>query len=123
MIKITDEFKLELQTRETIKLFCSTEKLIDKTKNWENVPSLGVVEVVLVQCNLVDNQYQRKSKVLYTFTPSKSYAYLLNVEPRNLVFLKTYNTESDEIIITFTSQNGKLLEIKYKITLTLLIDK
>ena len=123
MIKITDEFKLELQTRETIKLFCSTEKLIDKTKNWENVPSLGVVEVVLVQCNLVDYQYQRKSKVLYTFTPSKSYAYLLNVEPRNLVFLKTYNTEFDEIIITFTSQNGKLLEIKYKITLTLLIDK
>ena len=123
MIKITDEFKLELQTRETIKLFCSTEKLIDKTKNWENVPSLGVVEVVLVQCNLVGNQYQRKSKVLYTFTPSKSYAYLLNVEPRNLVFLKTYNTEFDEIIITFTSQNGKLLEIKYKITLTLLIDK
>ena len=123
MIKITDEFKLELQTRETIKLFCSTEKLIDKTKNWENVSSLGVVEVVLVQCNLVDNQYQRKSKVLYTFTPSKSYAYLLNVEPRNLVFLKTYNTEFDEIIITFTSKNGKLLEIKYKITLTLLIDK
>ena len=123
MIKITDEFKLELQTRETIKLFCSTEKLIDKTKNWENVPSLGVVEVVLVQCNLVDNQYQRKSEVLYTFTPSKSYAYLLNVKPRNLVFLKTYNTEFDEIIITFTSQNGKLLDIKYKITLTLLIDK
>ena len=123
MIKITDEFKLELQTRETIKLFCSTENLIDKTKNWENVPSLGVVEVVLVHFNLVDNQYQRKSEVLYTFTPSKSYAYLLNVEPRNLVFLKTYNTEFDEIIITFTSQNGKLLEIKYKITLTLLIDK
>ena len=123
MIKITDEFKLELQTRETIKLFCSTQKLIDKTKNWENVPSLGVVEVVLVQCNLVDNQYQRKSEVLYTFTPSKSYAYLLNVKPRNLVFLKTYNTEFDEIIITFTSQNGKLLDIKYKITLTLLIDK
>ena len=123
MIKITDEFKLELQTRETIKLFCSTQKLIDKTKNWENVPSLGVVEVVLVHFNLVDNQYQRKSEVLYTFTPSKSYAYLLNVEPRNLVFLKTYNTEFDEIIITFTSQNGKLLDIKYKITLTLLIDK
>ena len=123
MIKITDEFKLELQTRETIKLFCSTQKLIDKTKNWENVPSLGVVEVILVHFNLVDNQYQRKSEVLYTFTPSKSYAYLLNVEPRNLVFLKTYNTEFDEIIITFTSQNGKLLDIKYKITLTLLIDK
>ena len=56
----------------------STKKLIDKTKNEENVPSLEVAEVVLVQCNLVDNKYQRKSEVLYTFTPNKSYAYLLN---------------------------------------------
>ena len=75
------------------------KKIIDKTKNSENVPSLEVVEVVLVQCNLVDNQYQQKSEVLYNFTPSKSYAYLLNVEPSNLLFLKTYNTEFDENII------------------------
>ena len=53
------------------------------------VRSLESFEVALVQCNLVDNQYQRKSKVLYTFTPNKSHAYLLNVEPSNLVFLKT----------------------------------
>ena len=44
--------------------------------------------------------------------PNKSYAYSLNVEPINLVFLKTYNTEFDEIIITFTAQNGRMLEIK-----------
>ena len=50
-------------------------------RNGENVPSLEVVEVVLVQCNLVDNQYQKKSEVLYTFTPNYFYAYLLNVEP------------------------------------------
>ena len=53
------------------------------------VRSLESFEVALVQCNLVDNQYQRKSKVLYTFTPNKSHAYLLNVELSNLVFLKT----------------------------------
>ena len=53
------------------------------------VRSLESFEVALVQRNLVDNQYQRKSKVLYTFTPNKSHAYLLNVEPSNLVFLKT----------------------------------
>ena len=53
------------------------------------VRSLESFEVALVQCNLVDNQYQQKSKVLYSFTPNKSYAYLLNVEPSNLVFLKT----------------------------------
>ena len=56
---------------ETMKLFGSTKKLIDKTKNGENVPSLEVAEVVFVQCNLVDNQYQRKSEVLY---PNKSYS-------------------------------------------------
>ena len=47
-------------------------------KNGENVPSLEVVKVVLVQCSLVDNQCQQKSQVVYTFTPNKSYAYLLN---------------------------------------------
>ena len=62
--------------------------------------------MVLVQCNLVDNQYQQKSEILYTFNPNKFYAYLLNVEPSNLVFLKTHNTEFYEIIITFTDQNG-----------------
>ena len=82
-------YKLELQTPETMKLFGSTKKFIGKTKIGEKVPSFEVLEVVLVQSNLVDNQYQ-KSKVLYTFTPNKSYAYLLNVETINLVFLKTY---------------------------------
>ena len=74
-----------------MKLFGSTTKLIDNTKHWEKVPSLEVVEVVLVQYNLEDNQFQQNTEVLYTFTPNKSYAYLLNVEPRNVVFLKTYN--------------------------------
>ena len=57
---------------ETIKLFGSTKKLIDKTKNREKVPSLEVAEVALVQCSLVDNQYQEKSKVLHTFNLNKS---------------------------------------------------
>ena len=89
MFKIKDEHKVGLQTPKTMKLFDSAKKLIEKTKNEEYVLSLEVVEVVLVQCNLVDNQYQQKSEVLYTFTANKSYAYLLNVEPSNLVFLKT----------------------------------
>ena len=71
-----------------------------------------MVEVDLVQFNLVDNQYQEKSEVLYTFTPNKSYVFLLNVEPNNFVFLKTYNTEFDEIIITFTDQNDRPSEIE-----------
>ena len=59
MLKIKDWYKLKLQTPETMKSFGSTKKLIDKGKNGENVPSLEVDEVVLVQSNLVDNQYQQ----------------------------------------------------------------
>ena len=60
--------------------------------------------------------------------PNKFYAYLLNGEPlsiksSNLVFLKTYNTEFDEVIISFTDQNGRSLEIEDKVNLTLLINK
>ena len=55
-----------------MKLLRSTKKLLDKTKNRENLPSLEVVEVFLVQCNLVDNQYQQKFEALHTFTPNKS---------------------------------------------------
>ena len=55
VFKIKDGYKLELQTHEAMKLFASTKKLIKKTRNGENVPILEVVEVVFVQCNLVDN--------------------------------------------------------------------
>ena len=109
VFKIKDGHYLELQTPKTIKLFGSTKKLIEKTKNEENVPSLEVIEVVLVQYNLVDHQYHQKYEVLYTFTSNKSYAYLLNVESNRSVFRKNYYTE--EIIITFTDQNGRPLEV------------
>ena len=82
-----------------------------------------VVLVVLVQYNLVDNQYQQKSEVLYTFTLNKSNVYLLNVEVSNIVSLKTYTREFDEIVITFTDQNYRPLEIEDKIDLTLLVNK
>ena len=68
MFQIKDAYKLELQLSEVMKVFVSIRKLIVQTKNWEKVPSLKVVEVVLV----LDNQYQQKSEVLYTFTPNKS---------------------------------------------------
>ena len=111
LFKIRDGYKLKLQTSETTKLFASSKKLINKIKTGETVPGLEVVEVVFTQCNLVNNQYQQKSNVLYTFTLNKFYGYLLNVQPKNLVFLKTYNTgRFDEIIITFTDQNGRPLE-------------
>ena len=52
--------------------------------------------------------------------PNKSHTYLLNIEPSNLVLLKTYNIEFDEIIITFTDENVRRSEI---VNLTLLINK
>ena len=61
--------------------------------------------------------------MLYTFTSNKCYAFLLNVEPNILVFLKTYNTEFYEIIITFPDQNGRTLETEDKVNLTLRINK
>ena len=60
MFKIKNGNKVELETPETMKLFDTAKKLIDKTKNGESVPSPEVVEVALVQCNLVDNKYQQK---------------------------------------------------------------
>ena len=88
-----------------------------------NLPSIEVVQVVLVQSSLVDNQYQQKSEVLYTFALNKSDAYLLNAEPSNLMFLKIYNTEFDEIMMKFTDQNGRTLETVDKVNLTILINK
>ena len=56
--------------------------------------------------------------MLHPFTPNKSYVYFLNVESINLMFLKTYNTEFDEIIIIFTDQNDRPLEIEDKVNLS-----
>ena len=119
MFKIKDGCKLELGTPEIMKLFGSTKKLIDKKENGEHVPILEVVEVGIVQCNLADNQYQQKSEILHTSRPNKCYAYLLNVEPSNLVFLKNYNAEFDEIIITFADQNETPFEVEDTVNLKL----
>ena len=78
VLKIKDGHTLELQTPETMKLFSRTKKLTGK-KNGKNLASLEVVEVVLVQCNLVHNQYQQKSAVFYFFMPNISYGCLLSI--------------------------------------------
>ena len=67
VFKIKDGYKLELETPETLRLFGSTKKLIDKTENRENVPSLEAVEIVLAQYSLEYNEYQQKSEVIYSF--------------------------------------------------------
>ena len=82
-----------------------------------------MVEVDLIQWNLVDDHYQQRYEVLYTFRPNKSYVYLLNIESSKLSLLKNYSTEFDEIIITFTDQKSRALEIEDKVNLILLISE
>ena len=76
--KIKTGYYLELLTPETMKLLGSTENKITKDKNGENVPHLEITEVVLVHCNIVNNDYQQDSRVLYTFVPNKPFGSLLN---------------------------------------------
>ena len=119
--KIKNGYYLELLTPETMKLLENTENKITKAKNSENVPHLEVVELVLVHCNLVNNNYQQHSRTLYTFVPNKTFGSLLEISPPNHVFLKTFNSEFREIKIWFTDQINKSLEVEDKISITFII--
>ena len=70
--KIKSGYYPELLTPETMKLLGSAENNINKDQNGENVPPLEIAEVVLVHCNLVNNDYQQNSRILYTFVPDKN---------------------------------------------------
>ena len=119
--KIKNGYYLELLTPETIKLPGSTESKITKDKNGENVLYLEVVEEVLVHCNLVNNDYQQDSRILFTFVPNKTFGSLLEISPTNQVFLKTFKSEFQEVKVWFTDQTSKPLELKDKINTTLII--
>ena len=84
--KIKNGYSFELLTPGTIKLLGSTENKITKDKNGENVPHLEITEVVLVHCNIVNNDYQQDSRVLYTFVPNKPFGSLLEISPTNHIF-------------------------------------
>ena len=119
--KIKNRYSLELLTPETIKLLGSTKKKITKDKNGENVPHLEITEVVLVHYNIVNDDYQQDSRVLCTFVPNKRSGSLLEISPTNHIFLKTFNSEYDEIIVWFTDQNSQSLEIEGRINLTMVV--
>ena len=91
----------ELLTSETMKLLGSTENKITKDKNGENVPHLEITQVVLVHCDIANNDSQQDSRVLYTFVPNKPFGSLLEISPTNQIFLKTFNAEYDEIEVWF----------------------
>ena len=110
--KIKNGYSLELLTSETMKLLGSTKNKITKDKNGENVPHLETTEAVLVHFDIVNNDYQQDSIVLYTFVPNKLFGNLLEISPKYYIFLKTFNREYDEIIAWFTDQNTQPLEIE-----------
>ena len=104
-----------------MKLLGSTKNKITKDKSGENVPHLEITEVVLVHCNIVNNDYQQDSRVLYTFVPNKPFGKLLEISAINHILLKTFKSEYDEIRIWFTDQNSEPLEIEDRINLTMVI--
>ena len=86
------------------------------------MPYLEITEVVLVHCNIVNNYYQQNSRVLYAFVPNKSFGQLLDISPKDFIFLKIFDSEFSYIEVWFIDQNSKLLEIEDKINVTLFVD-
>ena len=106
---------------ETMKLLGNNENKITKDKNGENVLHLEISEVVLVHCYIVNNNYQQDSRTLYAFVPNKPFGDLLEISRKNHIFLKTFNTEFQDIRVWFTDQNSQPLEIEDRVHLTLVI--
>ena len=121
VFKIKSGYKLELLSKETMKLLGSSADTIDADKNSELVPKLESVDLVLVHCNLVNNSYQQASKVLFAFVPNKKYCQLITVSPERLIMLKTVNTEFSFIEIWFTDQDNRPLEIEDSVNISLTV--
>ena len=102
-----------------MKLLGSTKSKITKNENGENVPNLKITEIVLMHCNIVNNNYQQNSRVLYTFVPNKSFGQFLDISPKRFIFLKTFDSNFSYIEVWFTDQNYKPLETEDKINISL----
>ena len=105
-----------------MKLLESTKSKKTKNENGENIANLEITEVVLVHCNIANNNYQQNSRVLYTFVPNKSFGQFLDISPKNYIFLKTFDSEFSYIEGWFTDQNYNLPEIEDEINITSVIN-
>ena len=104
-----------------MQLLGSSKKVVDKNNHGEIVRRLETVEVILVYCNLVNNNYQQAFKVLCTFVPNKQIGQLTTITPHSPTMLKTTNAEFSSIEIWFTDQNNRSLEIEDNVNITLII--
>ena len=121
VFKIKSGYKLELLSKETMRLLGSSSDTIDGDKNCELVPKLESVDLVLVHCNVVNNSYQQASKALFAFVPNKKYGQLITISPETLIMLKSVNTEFSFIEIWFTDQDNRPLEIEDSVNISLIV--
>ena len=119
--KLKTGWSLTLMTQQTQTLMGSKEKTINSSRNGELVPEMEITEVVLVHCSLVNNNYQRDSRILHTFVPDKSFGQLLNISPAEFIWLNTFKSEFTSIEVWLTDQESRPLEIEDKINLTMVI--
>ena len=94
--------------------------IIDKNKNSTNLSQLEIFATILVHCNIVQNNYQKASKVLYTFVPNKIFGQLISIHPSPFIKLKT-DAEFNFIEVWLTDQGNKPLEIEDNVNITLII--
>ena len=104
-----------------MELLGSTESKITKDKNGENVPHLEIVEVILVHCNLVNNDISKIQEYFILLYQTNAFSSLLEISPKHHMFLKTFNSEFQEIKIWLTDQTSKPLEVEDKINATLIV--
>ena len=104
-----------------MRLFGITKDDVDQDKDGEEVLKLESAEVILVHCNLVNNNYQQTSKVLFTFVPKKQLGQLINILPHSLTILNTINTEFSSIEVYLFDQSSKQFEIEDNVNKTLII--
>ena len=82
---------------------------------------LEITEVVLVPCNIFNNNYHQDSIVLYTFITNGLFGQLQHISPKKFILLKTFQSQLSYIEVWFTSQNSKPIEIEDKININLVI--
>ena len=104
-----------------MRLLGSTKKDLDADRNGENVSKLESVEVVLVHCTLVKNDYQHSLKVLFSFVSNKKFGQLIYISQQSLIMMNTVNTEFSYVEVWFTDQSSNTLEIENNVNLTLII--
>ena len=112
---------LELMTPETQEFLGVSEKLLTGEVDGDKVAKLETVQTVLVHCNLVDNDYQKNSRILYSFVPDRPFGNILSIQPSDFIWLKTFKSEFDHIEVWFTDQNNVPLEIEDNVQVSMVI--